>query len=91
MTIIELVHGKKVIRELSQSEVEERVDLNYAEKRTKEARYERNKRLLSCDWTQVPDAPVDQAAWKNYRQELRDVPKQPGFPGTIVWPAPPDE
>jgi len=90
MTIIELVHGKKVIRELSQSEVEERVDLNYAEKRAKEARYERNKRLLSCDWTQVPDAPVDQVAWRTYRQELRDITLQEGFPGAIVWPTPPE-
>lgn len=90
MTIIELVHGKKVIRELSQSEVEERVDLNYAEKRAKEARYERNKRLLSCDWTQVPDAPVDQAAWAVYRQQLRDITEQEGFPTSVVWPSTPD-
>lgn len=28
-------------------------------------------------------------AWRAYRQLLRDVPKQPGFPATINWPAAP--
>jgi hypothetical protein len=36
--------------------------------------------------TAVIDAPVDKAAWTTYRQELRDVTKQSGFPWTIDWP-----
>ena len=39
-------------------------------------RRERNTRLARCDWTQVPDAPVDQEAWRTYRQALRDLPSQ---------------
>lgn len=53
------------------------------------ARAERDRRLAACDWTQVADAPVDRAAWAAYRQGLRDVPDQPGFPDVIAWPEEP--
>jgi hypothetical protein len=49
-------------------------------------RIERNTKLSESDWTQVADAPVDKAAWATYRQALRDVTKQSGFPWTIDWP-----
>lgn len=55
-----------------------------------EARSKRNALLASSDWTQVADAPVDQAAWATYRQALRDVPEQEGFPASVVWPTPPE-
>jgi len=45
--------------------------------------------LKESDWTQVADAPVDQSAWADYRQALRDVPQQEGFPQEVVWPNPP--
>jgi len=53
------------------------------------AREKRNALLAACDWTQVADAPVDNLAWAVYRQNLRDVPNQPGFPVTIIWPTQP--
>lgn len=49
-------------------------------------RYNRDRLLAASDWTQVSDAPVDQAAWATYRQALRDVPQQAGFPDNITWP-----
>lgn len=52
-------------------------------------REDRNQRLAACDWTQLPDAPVDAAAWATYRQELRDISSQAGFPWTVVWPQEP--
>ena len=54
------------------------------------ARLERDRRLRISDWTQVPDAPVDQAAWAAYRQALRDIPSQAGFPWDIQWPTQPE-
>ena len=54
-----------------------------------EARAERNKLLDESDWTQVLDAPIDaetREAYRVYRQALRDIPEQEGFPGTITWP-----
>jgi hypothetical protein len=52
-------------------------------------RADRNIKLSASDWTQVADAPVDKAAWTAYRQALRDMPQQEGFPTTIVWPEKP--
>lgn len=51
----------------------------------------RNQRLVSCDWTQLPDAPLTAAQtadWAEYRQALRDVTTQPD-PFNIVWPVKP--
>jgi len=48
-------------------------------------RSERNLKLAQCDWTQLPDAPVDAAAWAVYRQALRDITNQTD-PFNIVWP-----
>ena len=51
-----------------------------------ELRSQRNRKLQLCDWTQVPDAPVDQAAWAAYRQALRDLPENTLDPQNPVWP-----
>jgi hypothetical protein len=37
-------------------------------------RHWRDTELARTDWTQLADAPVDQAAWATYRQALRDLP-----------------
>jgi hypothetical protein len=52
----------------------------------------RNQLLTESDWTQLPRSPLtteQQDAWAAYRQELRDIPQQAGFPLTVVWPTPP--
>jgi hypothetical protein len=54
-----------------------------------EMRYMRNQLLAQCDWTQLADAPVDKQVWSAYRQALRDVPNQAGFPAKIDWPKSP--
>ena len=49
----------------------------------------RNRLLQSSDWTQVPDAPVDQVAWAAYRQLLRDLPSTTTDPFNVQWPKSP--
>jgi hypothetical protein len=49
-------------------------------------RADRSNKLADCDWTQVADSPVDKAVWATYRQALRDITSQAGFPWTITWP-----
>jgi len=49
-------------------------------------RQQRSDKLADCDWTQVADSPVDKAVWATYRQALRDITSQAGFPWTITWP-----
>lgn len=56
-------------------------------------RVERDRRLSLCDWTQVQDAHLNDTAivqWQSYRQALRDVPQQAGFPETVEWPESPE-
>ena len=65
-------------------------DAQIAEALAAEARTQRNGLLAASDWTQVADAPVDQAAWANYRQALRDITGQAGFPTSIAWPVAPE-
>jgi len=55
----------------------------------KSVRATRGEKLADSDWTQVADAPVDKAVWATYRQALRDVTAQSGFPWTITWPESP--
>jgi len=64
---------------------QDEIDARNAQQATS-VRAERNKRLSACDWTQLADAPVDNLAWAIYRQNLRDIPEQPGFPLNITWP-----
>ena len=52
-------------------------------------RQHRNALLSSTDWSQVADSPVNKETWATYRQALRDVPTQNGFPWEIVWPTQP--
>lgn len=56
----------------------------------KSVRTSRNDKLKECDWTQISDATVDKALWATYRQELRDISSQEGFPWTITWPTQPE-
>ena len=55
-----------------------------------EARDRRAALLAACDWTQLPDVPDStRLLWTLYRQALRDITHQPGFPVQIQWPEPP--
>ena len=52
-------------------------------------RADRNARLAATDWTQIADSTADKPAWAAYRQALRDVPSQAGFPWIVTWPQEP--
>ena len=52
----------------------------------KAMREQRGEKLKDSDWTQVADAPVDKAVWATYRQALRDITAQSGFPWSVTWP-----
>lgn len=55
-----------------------------------DVRRARNAILAQSDWTQLADTPVDQSAWAAYRQSLRDIPAQEGFPSQVIWPTSPE-
>ena len=70
-------------------------DMTANERQTKintksgEIRAARNTKLAAFDWTQIADSTADKPAWATYRQALRDVPSQAGFPWTVTWPQEP--
>ena len=52
----------------------------------KSVRTTRDEKLKDSDWTQISDSTADKATWATYRQALRDVPTQSGFPWEVIWP-----
>lgn len=53
---------------------------------------QRDSLLVQSDWTQLPDVPLtteQKQEWSVYRQELRDITKQPGYPTNVVFPVAP--
>jgi len=56
----------------------------------KSMRVTRNAKLAESDWTQLADSPENKAAWATYRQALRDIPTQAGFPWEVQWPTQPE-
>ena len=53
-----------------------------------EVRKERDEKLAATDWRASSDLTLS-TEWATYRQALRDIPSQAGFPNTITWPTEP--
>ena len=51
-------------------------------------RSERDSLLAATDWTASTDVTMSDAM-REYRQALRDVPSQAGFPDSVMWPTKP--
>ena len=53
------------------------------------ARHKRDRLIAATDYLVTPDYPIDPEKLvkiKTYRQALRDIPEQSGFPRSITWP-----
>ncbi len=62
-------------------------DAGANDRKAVEVRAERNAKLTATDWTQTVDTPQStKDKYATYRQDLRDLPSQAGFPWTITWP-----
>lgn len=60
------------------------------EELARRARAKRESLLKSSDWTQLPDvSETVSSVWRVYRQALRDITAQTGFPRVIEWPVAP--
>lgn len=54
-------------------------------------RFDRNELLAQSDFFNFPDACVANVQdWLVYREKLRDLPEQPGWPKKIIWPERPE-
>lgn len=73
--LIDLTDEQKAIRDAEQSNL---------------IRTSRDQFLSQSDWTQMPDNPLpNKEDWAKFRQALRDVPTQTGFPWNVNWPVAP--
>lgn len=77
-------NGVKVIREITPEEIEA------AKPTAEDVRSQRDSLLNRTDFRMVSDAPWDNNAWATYRQALRDITAQEGFPANVVWPTEPE-
>ena len=78
-----------VVVELTEAEIAFKKQAEAEALQWRELRIRRYQLLSACDWTQAPDATIDQAAWAAYRQQLRDLPANTVDPENPVWPTPP--
>ncbi|MDR0595828.1 MAG: phage tail assembly chaperone [Puniceicoccales bacterium] len=53
-----------------------------------EVRKKRNNLLQQSDWAvmRALETETDYTALHEYRQQLRDLPEQEGFPSNVIWP-----
>lgn len=69
--VVDLDDDAKALKDASQAEA---------------VRITRNQMLKDSDFSQLVDSPVDKQAWADYRQALRDITQQLGFPFNVTWP-----
>lgn len=80
-------HDRLILKDYTPEEIAERTA-----QEVQLIRIQRMRQLYETDWTQVPDNGLndaDREAWRVFRQGLRDLPSQPGYPWDITWPTPP--
>ena len=78
--------------ELVQKTISEQQFANNVAVQTQAAKADRDRMIAGTDWIVTKAAEEGTAvpqAWKDYRQALRDIPEQAGFPFTITWPTRP--
>lgn len=64
---------------------------NYVAFLGNEVRQQRDRLLAETDWTQAADVPqATKDKWAPYRQALRDITEQAGFPMNVTWPTKPE-
>lgn len=82
---IEEIEPQDGVRRFQIVKVPEPTDEEIAE----QVRLERDRRIAETDYYMMPDYPSDPnniEEMKVYRQALRDIPKQEGFPSKFAWP-----
>ena len=87
ISITDVRTGETTVRGMTAEEIA--ANTQSPEEAAAEVRHMRDNLLSSSDWTQVLDAPADQVSWAEYRQALRDITQQAGFPNDVTWPTSP--
>lgn len=87
---VEQIDGQWVTKFKVVNWPQEQIDA-YTDTQKQSVRHARNQKLKDSDWTQGKDIAGNiSTAWAAYRQALRDVPAQAGFPWEVQWPNKPE-
>jgi hypothetical protein len=86
--------GESVVREMNDEEfaVWQSGESERTAEQANVVRAERDTKLAECDWRVIKALESNQPQdfqWATYRQALRDIPSQSGFPLTVIWPQEP--
>ena len=83
-----LIDGSWVLTKSIESKTAEQITA-YTSSKESEVRTQRNTLLAQTDWCALSDVTMS-ADMTTYRQALRDVPQQAGFPHSVTWPTKPE-
>ena len=86
--------SENIVREMNDEEyaVWQSEQSDRDNQQVKFVREKRDQKLAKCDWRVIKAIESNQPQdfqWASYRQALRDVPTQAGFPWEVIWPQEP--
>ena len=76
----------------TQMKTAEQIEAERLERASESARNQRDRLLTDSDWVTIRATDTGNPVpteWQTYRQALRDIPEQTGFPEEIEWPQEP--
>ena len=77
----------------TQMKTAEQIETERLERASESARNQRDRLLAESDWVTIRATDMGDPVpteWQTYRQALRDIPDQTGFPEEIEWPQEPE-
>jgi hypothetical protein len=80
-------HQTWVVYDLPEDEITARTN-----RKSEEIRQERDKLLAETDWRIIKGVETntqEDSDWIEYRENLRNIPQQEGFPWNVIWPIKP--
>ena len=89
-TVLDCDTQTVTVSELTAAEIESLKSTKTSAQIAQSHRDKRDNLLRKSDWTQGADVPTSlKSKWTDYRQNLRDLPAQSGFPDSVTWPTQP--
>ena len=89
---VEQVNGKWQWK-WSVADMDDEAKARIDDEAAKAVRAERDRRIAETDWLVIKNLELNQnvpGKWEVYRQDLRDIPAQIGFPHNVSWPVKPE-
>ena len=77
----------------TQMKTAEQLETERLEQASETARNQRDRLLTDSDWVTIRATDTGDPVpteWQTYRQALRDIPEQTGFPDNVEWPQEPE-